>query len=243
MRVALYARVSTESQQARGTIGSQLAVLRFISEYGLKARPVATGDSAGTITQVMSGQVDVGWAVAPFVLDLLNKGEARMIARASDIAAIRGHCFGGGLELALAVVAQDLLDHLVLGLEVVVEAAREDPGLVGDVAHRRAEDALAGEDGGGDGQDLVPAGRRGRPGLRARRRARCVHRHRGGSVLAGPPGSPTVHEQVLGCVRTPGRAIVYGVAQATGSPRGKEQRCRRQSPAGRRRERRSRTSC
>src|SRR5436190_6018461 len=62
---------------------SQLAVLRFISEYGLKARPVATGDSAGTITQVMSGQVDVGWAVAPFVLDLLNKGEARMIARAS----------------------------------------------------------------------------------------------------------------------------------------------------------------
>ena len=69
---------------------SQLAVLRFISEYGLKARPVATGDSAGTITQVMSGQVDVGWAVAPFVLDLLNKGEARMIARASDIAAIRG---------------------------------------------------------------------------------------------------------------------------------------------------------
>src|SRR4029079_14061331 len=28
MRVALYARVSTESPQARGTIGSQLAVLR-----------------------------------------------------------------------------------------------------------------------------------------------------------------------------------------------------------------------
>jgi len=28
MRVALYARVSTENQQARGTIGSQLAVLR-----------------------------------------------------------------------------------------------------------------------------------------------------------------------------------------------------------------------
>jgi NitT/TauT family transport system substrate-binding protein len=68
---------------------SQIAVLRFINEYGLKARPVATGDTAATITQVMSGQVDVGWAVAPFVLDLLDKGEARMIARASDIPAIR----------------------------------------------------------------------------------------------------------------------------------------------------------
>ncbi len=69
---------------------SHVAVLRFISEYGLKAKPVATGDVAGTITQTMSGQVDVGWSVAPFVLDLLNKNEARMIARASDIATIRG---------------------------------------------------------------------------------------------------------------------------------------------------------
>jgi len=58
---------------------SHITVLRFISEYGLKARPVATGDVPGTITQVMSGQVDVGWSVAPFVLDLL----------ANDIAAIR----------------------------------------------------------------------------------------------------------------------------------------------------------
>jgi NitT/TauT family transport system substrate-binding protein len=69
---------------------SHIVVLRFISEYGLKAKSVATGDAAATITQVMSGQVDVGWAVAPFVLDLLDKGEARMIARGSDIAAVRG---------------------------------------------------------------------------------------------------------------------------------------------------------
>ena len=68
---------------------SHVVVLRFVSEYGLRAKPVATGDSAGTITQVMSGQVDVGWSVAPFVLDMLAKGEARMIARASDIAAVR----------------------------------------------------------------------------------------------------------------------------------------------------------
>ncbi len=68
---------------------SHITVLRFISEYGLKTRPVATGDVPGTITQVMSGQVDVGWSVAPFVLDLLANGTARMIGRASDIAAIR----------------------------------------------------------------------------------------------------------------------------------------------------------
>jgi hypothetical protein len=38
MRVALYARVSSESQQARGTIGSQLAVLR--DRVGVKADEV-----------------------------------------------------------------------------------------------------------------------------------------------------------------------------------------------------------
>jgi NitT/TauT family transport system substrate-binding protein len=69
---------------------SHITVLHFISEYRLNAKPVATGDVPATITQVMSGQVDVGWSVAPFVLDLLDKGEARMIGRASDIPSVRG---------------------------------------------------------------------------------------------------------------------------------------------------------
>jgi NitT/TauT family transport system substrate-binding protein len=68
---------------------SHINVLRFISEYGLKARPVATGDAASTLTQTMSGQVDIGWSVAPFALDGIAKGEVRMIARASDLAAAR----------------------------------------------------------------------------------------------------------------------------------------------------------
>jgi NitT/TauT family transport system substrate-binding protein len=64
-------------------------VLRFSKQYGLSARPVATGDVAATITQTMSGQVDVGWSVAPFMLDALATGEVRMIARASDLEAAR----------------------------------------------------------------------------------------------------------------------------------------------------------
>ncbi len=68
---------------------SHVNVLRFIKQYGLSARPVATGDVAATITQTMSGQVDVGWSVAPFMLDALAKGEVRMIARASDLEAAR----------------------------------------------------------------------------------------------------------------------------------------------------------
>jgi NitT/TauT family transport system substrate-binding protein len=69
---------------------THIAVLRFIADYGLKARPVATGDISATTTQAMSGQVDVGWSVAPFNLDPLARGEIRLVARASDIARIRG---------------------------------------------------------------------------------------------------------------------------------------------------------
>jgi ABC-type nitrate/sulfonate/bicarbonate transport system substrate-binding protein len=69
---------------------THIAVLHFIADNGLKARPVATGDISATTTQAMSGQVDVGWSVAPFNLDPLAKGEIRLVARASDIPRIRG---------------------------------------------------------------------------------------------------------------------------------------------------------
>ena len=69
---------------------THIAVLRFISDYGVKAKPVATGDISATTTQAMSGQVDAGWSVAPFNLDPLSKGEIRLVARASDIERIRG---------------------------------------------------------------------------------------------------------------------------------------------------------
>jgi NitT/TauT family transport system substrate-binding protein len=84
-------READNATLAYSTTGASthLAVLKFIGEYGLKAKPVATGNPAATLTQVMTGQVDVGWAVAPFGLDALGRGEIRVVGRASDIAAIR----------------------------------------------------------------------------------------------------------------------------------------------------------
>src|SRR5439155_11500376 len=47
---------------AYSTTGSStnLAVLAFIREFGVQAKPVATGSPASTFTQTMSGQVDIG---------------------------------------------------------------------------------------------------------------------------------------------------------------------------------------
>ncbi len=85
-------REANDKTIAYSTTGSStnIAVLRFIDEYKLKAKPVATGDVTATITQVMTRQVDVGWSVAPFNLKPLEEGKIRMIARASDLATIRG---------------------------------------------------------------------------------------------------------------------------------------------------------
>jgi NitT/TauT family transport system substrate-binding protein len=64
--------------------------LAIIKEYGLTAaKPVATGGPPPTFTQVMSGQIDVGWATPPFGIEALEQGKIRIIARGNDIAEIR----------------------------------------------------------------------------------------------------------------------------------------------------------
>lgn len=64
-------------------------VTAFIKQYDLKAKPVATGSPPATLTQVMSGQIDVGWAGPPFGLDLVDQGKIRIIAGGNDAAALK----------------------------------------------------------------------------------------------------------------------------------------------------------
>ena len=60
-------------------------VTAFMKQYDLKAKPTGTGSPSSTFTQVMSGQVDVGWSAPPFGLDQLDKGEIRRIDRKSVV--------------------------------------------------------------------------------------------------------------------------------------------------------------
>src|SRR5262249_15468425 len=65
-------------------------VLGLIKELGLKAKPIATGGPAATITLLMSGQVDIGWSSPPLAFDLLDAGKIRIFARANDVPSLRG---------------------------------------------------------------------------------------------------------------------------------------------------------
>ena len=76
---------------AYSTNGSStnLAVLAFIREFGVQAKPVATGSPAATFTQTMSGQVDIGWSSPPFGVEALQQGRIRIVVRLSDVPAFR----------------------------------------------------------------------------------------------------------------------------------------------------------
>ena len=59
-------------------------VTAFIKQFGLKAKPIATGGPPATLTQVMSDQIDVGWSAPPVGLDLLDQGRIRLLATGND---------------------------------------------------------------------------------------------------------------------------------------------------------------
>jgi len=65
------------------------SLLALIAQYHLTAKPTPTGNIASTITQTMTKQVDVGFGAAPFGLDLVESGKARIIATGNDVAALR----------------------------------------------------------------------------------------------------------------------------------------------------------
>jgi NitT/TauT family transport system substrate-binding protein len=65
-------------------------VTAFMKQYALKAKPTATGGPPGTLTAVMSNQIDIGWSAPPFGLDQLDKGEIRIIARGNDASVFKG---------------------------------------------------------------------------------------------------------------------------------------------------------
>jgi NitT/TauT family transport system substrate-binding protein len=68
---------------------SHAALLALIAQYKLTAKPTSTGNIAATITQTMTGQVDVGFGAAPFGLDLAEDGKIRIIATGNDVVSLR----------------------------------------------------------------------------------------------------------------------------------------------------------
>src|SRR5258705_1066154 len=59
-------------------------VLALQKHYKINFKPTPTGNAAATMTATMSGQVDIGWAGAPFGVAELEAGKTRLIMKSSD---------------------------------------------------------------------------------------------------------------------------------------------------------------
>jgi NitT/TauT family transport system substrate-binding protein len=67
-----------------------LAIADQIKGKGLKpAEPVSLGGIPEVYTAVRTGQTDAGWSVAPFQLDLVEKGVLRVVVKGDEITAMR----------------------------------------------------------------------------------------------------------------------------------------------------------
>jgi NitT/TauT family transport system substrate-binding protein len=64
---------------------SHMLALALAKHFGVSLIPQATGNYSATLTQVMTKQVDIGFAQAPFVLDAVDDGRIRLLAKGADI--------------------------------------------------------------------------------------------------------------------------------------------------------------
>src|SRR5215813_4577968 len=94
-------------------------VIAFVEELGTKAKPTATGSPPGTLTAVMSGQVDIGWAAPPFGLKEIQEGKIRIVAHGSDVPSLRNQ------TVRVLIVNADVLKSKKDAIMRFVDAYRE----------------------------------------------------------------------------------------------------------------------
>lgn len=135
-----YVKASSPIKSLKDTEGKTIAfstvgasthsiVMSFVRNQAPKARAVATGSPPGTLTQVMSGQVDVGWAAPPIGLEQLEKNEIRIIASGNDTPFKTQTVRLIGVNTATLAAKKPQLERYMKGYRETIEAMWRDEGL------------------------------------------------------------------------------------------------------------------
>src|SRR5437588_1772712 len=115
--------------------GTHITALRFMKDYGFSAKLTATGNVPATFTQVMSGQVDIGFSTPPFGLDALAEGRARLIALANDLPSVRNQTVRVTIANAADLAKRrEVYDRFIAAYREAIDWLYSDP---------RATEALA----------------------------------------------------------------------------------------------------
>jgi NitT/TauT family transport system substrate-binding protein len=107
---------------------TNLVLLQLVKAAGVTPKMVPTGGLPATYTQVMTGQIDVGWAVPPFKLDDLQQKKIQIIARGSDVAAVQAQTIRVNVANANALkTKRDAFKKYVHALSRAIDWAYSSP--------------------------------------------------------------------------------------------------------------------
>jgi NitT/TauT family transport system substrate-binding protein len=68
---------------------TNLAELELVKQFNADIKLLPAGGISATRTQVLSKQIDIGWSVPPFNLNLVQEGKIRIIARGGEIRSLQ----------------------------------------------------------------------------------------------------------------------------------------------------------
>ena len=68
---------------------SNMFALHLARHFGVNLKPQPAGNYTATLTQVLTKQVDIGFSAAPFNLNFVDEGKIRIVARGSEVPALR----------------------------------------------------------------------------------------------------------------------------------------------------------
>jgi NitT/TauT family transport system substrate-binding protein len=106
-------------------------VTAFVKQYGITPKLTATGGPPGTLTAVMSNQIDVGWAAPPFGLDQLDKKEIRILATGNDTKAFSGQTVRLNISTAQVLASRKpVIDRYMKAYRETVAAMYNDPAVL-----------------------------------------------------------------------------------------------------------------
>jgi NitT/TauT family transport system substrate-binding protein len=114
---------------------TNLIILQLVQQEKVSPKLVATGGAPATLTQVMSGQIDVGWSVPPFVLQHLEEGRLRIIARGSDVKAVQDQTIRVNVANANSLQQKrDAFVRYIRAIKRAIDWAYSDPAAIDNYA-------------------------------------------------------------------------------------------------------------
>ena len=124
---------------------TNLVGLLLVQQAGTPIKLKPSGDAPGTLTQVMSGQIDIGYSAVPFAFDQIDAGKIRIVARGSDAPEVANQTVRVNFALADTVKnKRDQLVRFMRAYQTTVDWMYSDPKAIqwlADDAHVTVDEA------------------------------------------------------------------------------------------------------